>query len=289
MGAGPQRVEAHGTIEPNDARKGRIDEPMSKMVRELSRAVGSLYRHTVRRFLPVVGYTTYQGVRLPPHVMPEIRMFDESLPKLWHAGLRKGTSSQPETNAHRELTRTGDHVVVIGGAWGVSAVVAAMLTGTTGKVTVFEGSKRYATYTEETIRLNDVSDRCTVIPCVVGPEFGVYDGDLGERVDPRDLPACDVIEMDVEGAELDILKGMTLRPRVLIVEMHPRQGPYSTPIEAYDLLIDRGYRIERCYKQDGTEISQAELLSVLADPKEKPPIVAAQWINSIRDGQGVRN
>lgn len=208
--------------------------------------------------------------------MPEIRVFDKSLPKTWHAGLRKGTSSQPETNAHREFTRSGDHVVILGGAWGVSAVVAARQTGATGRVTVFEGSKKYASYTEETIRLNDVSDRCTVIPRIVGPEFGVYDGDAGERMDPRELPPCDVLEMDVEGSELDILKSMTLHPPVLIVEMHPRQGPYSSPNEAYDLLIERKYRIERCYRQDGTEISQAELLNVLAAPEAKPPIVVAR-------------
>ena len=94
-------------------------------------------------------------------------------------------------------------------------------------MTVFEGSKKYASYTEETIRLNDVSDRCTVIPSVVGPEFGVYERDVGGRVDPQALPTCDVLEMDAEGAELDILKDLAIRPRILIVEMHPRQGPYS--------------------------------------------------------------
>jgi hypothetical protein len=245
-----------------------------------SRVIGTLYRHTVRRFLPVVGHTTYQGVRLPPEVMPEIRLFDRSFPKTWHAGLRKGASSQPESTAHREFARTGDHVVIVGGAWGVSTVVAARQAGKTGKVTVFEGSKKYASYTEETIRLNDVSDRCTVIPCVVGPEFGVYEGDLGERVDPRDLPPCDVLEMDVEGSELDILKGMTIRPRVLIVEMHPRQGPYSSPNEAYDLLTERQYRVVRCYRQDGTEITEAELLNVLAAPAEKPPIVVARRLEN---------
>jgi hypothetical protein len=48
-------------------------------------------------------------------------------------------------------------------------------------------------------------------------------------VKAEELPQCDVLEMDCEGAELDILRNMKVRPRVVLVETH---GVFGAPTSA---------------------------------------------------------
>ena len=95
-------------------------------------------------------------------------------------------------------------------------------------VTVFEGGE-IASEVRQVARWNDVDDVVTVEEAIVGDPTTLYQGmaDDAEVVHPADLPACDVLEMDCEGSELGILEGMQIRPRVLIVELHPTM--YDAP------------------------------------------------------------
>jgi hypothetical protein len=45
-------------------------------------------------------------------------------------------------------------------------------------------------------------------------------------ISPAELPECDILELDGEGAESLILRNMTIRPRVIAVETH---GVYGAP------------------------------------------------------------
>jgi hypothetical protein len=58
---------------------------------------------------------------------------------------------------------------------------------------------------------------------------------------PDELPSCDVLELDCEGAELDILERMTIQPRALVVEAH---GVFGAPTETVRRVIEsRGYQV----------------------------------------------
>jgi len=123
--------------------------------------------------------------------------------------------------------RSNDNVLVIGGGVGVVTSLAALQSSPNGRVTCYEGSKKEALLVRRTAEINAVANRVTVIHAVVGEALHVYGAQPNEKpVSAVDLPPCDVLIMDCEGAELNILRQMSLRPRVILVEAH---GAYGAP------------------------------------------------------------
>lgn len=147
--------------------------------------------------------------------------------------------------ALRRRVRRGDDVVVVGGGRGVTTVVAARMTHFEGTVTTFEANSEMLETLERTARVNRVEELVTLEHAVVGSvseqaeeTFGPGDGD---RLDPADLPPCDVMEIDCEGTELEVLRGMACRPRVVVVETHEPLGVPAEDVAA--LLEEMGYEI----------------------------------------------
>lgn len=142
----------------------------------------------------------------------------------------------------REHVRQGDDVVVVGGGFGVSSVVAARHAGASGSVTTYEAGADQCDLVAEALDINDVADRVTVEHAVVGAAVSTYTPPEDARViDPANLPDCDVLEMDCEGAELGIVRELAVRPRVLIVETHANFGSPEGDVRAE---LDRlGYEV----------------------------------------------
>lgn len=128
---------------------------------------------------------------------------------------------RPLVASLRDYVQTGDRVVVVGGGKGVSTVAAANQVGADGEVTVYEGGAEEVRKIKQTLRLNRMTDRTNVKHTVVGTAVNVY-GDEGdaEHVTPATLPVCEILELDCEGAELEILRNLEISPRVIIVETH---------------------------------------------------------------------
>lgn len=145
----------------------------------------------------------------------------------------------------RRHVHRGDSVVVIGGGWGTTTVVAARMTHFEGNVTTFEPSSKMLETIRRTIEVNRVEEVVTLEHASVGGVsesseriFGQADGD---RVAPEAIPKCDVLEIDCEGTELEILRGLEFSPRVLAVEAHPHLGAARTDVETR--LQQLGYGI----------------------------------------------
>lgn len=148
-------------------------------------------------------------------------------------------------SALRRHVRRGDRVVVVGGGWGTTTVVAARMTHFEGEVTTFEPSSEMLETIRRTIEINRVADLVTLEHAAIGSVsdsseriFGEGDG---ERRPPSTIPDCDVLDLDCEGAELEILRELECRPRLLTVEVHPHLGPAQEEVAAE---LDRlGYEI----------------------------------------------
>jgi hypothetical protein len=153
-----------------------------------------------------------------------------------------------ESTAIRSLrrhVRRGDSVVVVGGGWGTSAVVAARMTHFEGEVTVFEPSSEMTETIRRSLEVNRVTGLVSVEHAAVGPVpdsneryFGPADG---ESLPPEAVPECDVLELDCEGAELEILRALDVAPRVVVVEIHPQHGSPRDAVVSE--LADLGYEI----------------------------------------------
>jgi hypothetical protein len=143
----------------------------------------------------------------------------------------------------------------------VSTVHAAWSSGRNGQVIVFEGSEDYAQIVTDTINLNQVQARVDVRTKIVGHGNKIYGSTVSTKtLLPGDLPQCDVLELDCEGAEQQILGEINMRPRVLIVEVHPKQ---SDADETMRLISELDYNIVDYYDNEGHELSKEEFYESL--------------------------
>jgi hypothetical protein len=166
-------------------------------------ATGEEGRHPcherLRDALPAVEYGTCAGVRVPRPAEPRKpfdRLFGRDTPD--HSTFEGGLAS-----VHRDHTRPGEDVTVVGGGFGITTVAAAE---TGARVTVYEASADRLAALRETLRLNGVGpDRVTLRQTVVGTladaeaEAKGLDPNAAPTVPPADLLPCDVLELDCEG------------------------------------------------------------------------------------------
>jgi len=105
----------------------------------------------------------------------------------------------------RNSVQPGDTVVSVGGGCGVSQVHAANAAGPGGEVIVYEASPDIAEKVRETVELNDPAAPIEVRAQAVGDSEVRWGGEPVDTLHPADLPTADVLELDCEGAELDII------------------------------------------------------------------------------------
>ena len=143
-----------------------------------------------------------------------------------------------------ERVSEGDDVTIVGGGWGVSTVVTAKCVGAEGSVTTYEASPTAVANVRETIRMNHVFGNTDVRHAIVAEGISIR-GDVGVEeantiVSPTELPDCDVLVLDCEGAEVPILSKMVIEPETIIVETHGMFGASVSKIRA--IIESRGYR-----------------------------------------------
>jgi hypothetical protein len=219
----------------------KVFNKIPRLVREnglvgfLCMSIRHVYKNSVRPHLPK-STVKYSGIEVPAGCA-----LDRFIP-----GMDFGDRPLYEgalVELHQEYTTRDDDVVIVGGGWGVTAVVAAKEAGENGKVTIFEGAKNQLDNIVETSEFHDVYDRIDIRHAIVGPKISLRGSAKSEvaHVDPEDLPACDVLELDCEGSEIEILERLDIRPRIIFVESHGHLGAPSDLIQ--DKLESMSYRV----------------------------------------------
>lgn len=190
------------------------------------------YNRFLRNRLPlkyaVMGGVVTRGVRLLD--------IQDSLPKYKEVNIA----------AIKKWVRYDDVVVEVGSGQGVCTVWAARMAPG-GKIITFEGSEEMCNVTKDTMAVH--SQTLTNNPEVeihneiIGPDVDVWGAsEHVTRCSPSDLPDCDVLIMDCEGAELDILQNLSTTPRTCIIEAHPNKG--VDPDDVVEELESRGHEIK---------------------------------------------
>jgi hypothetical protein len=145
----------------------------------------------------------------------------------------------------RNRVNCGETVVEIGTGWGVTATVLARQVGPDGAVHTYEAAREMAERASETLRLNEVANRVQIHNRPVAATKDVWGEPTTEPLPVSELPECDVLVLDCEGAECDILPALEQRPRMIIVESHEQFGCPSDEIVAtlrghnYSVKADR--------------------------------------------------
>ena len=202
--------------------------------------VAYAYRRGVRPWLPSTGYVHYAGIP----TAYDHKWGDDSVPSLWlpHYAMDAPDYESTLISGLKEHVRFGDRVVVVGGGVGVTATVAALQVGPSGSVRCFEAAIESVEKVRRTAALNGVAEWLTVDHAVVGRPISIYGTQPSREVlAPIELPECDVLELDCEGAEVDILQTMSIHPRVILVETHGHYGAPTALVSS--LLEERGYHL----------------------------------------------
>lgn len=229
----------------------------------VSRSISYIYRRGVRPHLPNKP-VRYAGI---PTCMDR-KWGDRSVPLNWvPVEFRAQFADEPGYEAAlvaglNETVRPGDNIVIVGAGVGVTAVVAALRAGRSGAVQCFEGSEQYVRAAKETVvrnRMTNIKIHHAVVAEFITTIGGGDPNDLGPILLPSQLPPCNVLQLDCEGAEVKILRDIVIQPRVILVETH---GVFDAPTNLVAALLEkRGYVVsdrglaeprvaELCIKQD---------------------------------------
>lgn len=162
-------------------------------------------------------------------VLPENQFIWNNGVPIQQATVLDRTRNRPDYKAGsigalREHVRPTDHVVVVGGGYGVSTIVAARRAAS---VTCYEAARGQVDAIRDRVERRRLDDIVTVkhryVQTVADWDDSVWgpDESWGSCLPALALPDCDVLELDCEGAEVSILRELVFRPRVVIVEPHP--------------------------------------------------------------------
>lgn len=232
----------------------------------------------LRVLTPIQRNAVWNEVKVPPTVAPQRRLADDYLETV---RTDYAKSEDGECKMHSEFTKPGDRVIIIGGGRGVTTVRSAWESGHDGKVIVYEASNKYSEIIESTVELNDVGSQVDIRNALVGPDIAVYSSEDNEShrgVSPEELPKCDVLEMDCEGAELEVVRNLNIRPNTIIMEVHPQR--YDRAPEAIDELSNIGYNIVRYRTNEGEPLCEDEFYNVLDNCSrgdDPAPVIAAVY------------
>jgi tRNA A58 N-methylase Trm61 len=187
--------------------------------------VGRIYYKTIRDYLPrKIGILNGYPARAR-------RLFDakDIIPD-YEAEL---------VQAIKKTVKPEDMVIIVGGGYGISSVVAAEKAGPNGSVIIYEPDPERYEIVHETLKINDVDGELNQMfigkPIDLNPQSGT------DNLQPSQLPECDVVVMDCEGSEVDVISRMEICPQRIIVETH---GCFRKPTEeTVDALESKSYTI----------------------------------------------
>lgn len=141
----------------------------------------------------------------------------------------------------KESITIGDDVVVIGGGYGTSSVPASKQCGN-GQVTIFEPGSEQVEEIKEVMAINGCKNY-NIIQGVFYDDRNVWsESSNAKKLNASDIPKCDVLEMDCEGAEQKICENLEIKPREIIVEVHNDLGSSSEGIKK--ILKQKNYELE---------------------------------------------
>jgi FkbM family methyltransferase len=158
-----------------------------------------------------------------------------------------GTAEPEVVRCMDEHIKPGDVFYDLGANVGYFSLVAAALGA---RVVAFEPFpdnlrllQRNAEGRDVEVRPVAVSDREGFASFEAGPTS--QDGKLGEGDLTVPTVALDgdptFVKVDVEGAELDVVRGMRCHPNVVLVELHDEPYSFEHPVAVE--LANRGYRL----------------------------------------------
>lgn len=155
--------------------------------------------------------------------------------------------------AHDDIYSQNDIILAVGVGSGISLIHNCKKPRVNNAFIAIEGSREQIDLAIENSRLNNVDcSKFKLIEGYVGNQNHVYGHQNQKTSNMIDINQFefDVLELDCEGSEIEILYDLKIKPRHIIVEMHPM----FRAIKIDDFLEEmkkKGYKLLRIYTVNG--------------------------------------
>lgn len=155
--------------------------------------------------------------------------------------------------SHDDIYRQSDIILAVGVGSGLSLIHNCMKPRVNDAFIGIEGSRNQIDLTIGNSKLNNIDfSKFKLIEGYVGNQNNVYGHHNQKTSNMIDINhfEFDVLELDCEGSEIEILRDLTVRPRHIIVEMHPMYRNIKIN-EFLAGMGNKGYNLSKVYTVNG--------------------------------------
>lgn len=161
--------------------------------------------------------------------------------------------------SHLRVTRPNDKVLAVGLGYGASLIPVVKMMSSKGFYRSIEASNTQISIAKKNILLNNINEQnYEIIHGFAGGKiFNSYGESNHLNIDINDYD-FDVLELDCEGSELSIIRSMDVRPRNIIVELHPKyfDNDFKNFGSIINLLASKGYEYQFAYGHNGDYLTE---------------------------------
>jgi hypothetical protein len=163
--------------------------------------------------------------------------------------------------SHDDIYKEDDTILAVGVGSGISLIHNCKKDRGPGSFIGIDGSKDQIELAKNNARLNELDfSKFKLIEGFVGNPTNIYgsDNQITTKIIDINHMDFDILELDCEGAEIEILQNLTARPRHIIVEMHPMYRDIDID-DFLEMMNSKGYVIANIYTVNGDVVISEEI------------------------------
>lgn len=161
--------------------------------------------------------------------------------------------------SYEKLNLPTTKVLVIGAGDGIS-ILYNSIVNPSFHLTVIEESSEQLKLVQNNLKLNDLNFEHEYVHGFAGDKYLVYGNEVynsNNLIDINDYD-IDVLELDCEGSELQIISNLKIKPKFIIVEVHPNLNSISY-LDFLSLIEKKNYSIIQAFTVNGDEVNFQDL------------------------------
>lgn len=186
--------------------------------------------------------------------------------------------------SHDDVYEENDIILAVGVGSGISLIHNCSKHRKVKSFIGIDGSLKQIEIAIANAKQNGIDfSKFELIEGYVGNPTNIYGGHNQQSTKIIDINYMkfDVLELDCEGSEIEILRDLSVRPRHIIVEMHPMYR--NIKIENFLVEMNyKGYNLEKIYTVNGDLVSHNTLNNYF-----RPDFIGKILKNTIEWGDGL--
>lgn len=165
--------------------------------------------------------------------------------------------------AHDDIYEENDIIAAVGLGSGISLIHNCAKPRSKKSFIGIDGSLEQIEIAKANAKLNGIDfSKFEIIEGYVGNPTNLYgeDNQKSSKVIDLNKMKFDVLELDCEGSEIEILQNLSVRPKHIIVEMHPMFRDIKV-CKFLEDMKNRGYNLVKVYTVNGELVNSSNIVN----------------------------